>query len=470
MNERYSVVSVFHEYPFGRVCLVEDQIISKNYVAKELFRHSDPLLIHQFRVEVDVLSQLRHPNVPEIIDVFETENAYVIIETYIEGQTLDKWLLNHKCKQTLNKKWILTCLDILECIHQIGYLYIDVKPENLIIHDNEVYMIDFNACISFEASNVILASKINEAPEYRCKRNLDQSSDVYSMGGLINLLFPFGPVRWVANKCRKRQSKKRYQTIGKLKVAFLKAFSWRKYVAMLVLVILLSVLLPQYLNSESDNSILKRYLRAQDPTLFIGAYNFTLTSYHENHEENVQDNLYEWINNEWIFPEIYHDKNTAGFLLKQAILSQNPSLCSYILDRIDKDTQNDLKELIVLIKAYLLQRQEVSYEIIHEYIVSIDDLSLTNRQKMEKLLMIVNVLLESEIVLEQHDLDVLYDLQSSLDWQEHQKMFESLAKIYVNYGMLIKNENLNYQIPQVYHQLFDKTSEIGKLIEVLEGD
>ena len=47
-------------------------------------------MIHQFRTEVDVLSSLHTPYIPELVDVQESESEMTLIETWIDGVQLDQ--------------------------------------------------------------------------------------------------------------------------------------------------------------------------------------------------------------------------------------------------------------------------------------------------------------------------------------------------------------------------------------------
>ena len=92
LNDRYLIQEQIQKSSWINVYVVEDQLTSKLYIAKEVLKEANPILIHQFHVEVDVLSQLEHKHFPSIIDVFETRNSMILIETYFKGIDLGQWL------------------------------------------------------------------------------------------------------------------------------------------------------------------------------------------------------------------------------------------------------------------------------------------------------------------------------------------------------------------------------------------
>ena len=79
LNDRYLIQEQIQKSSWINVYVVEDQLTSKLYIAKEVLKEANPILIHQFHVEVDVLSQLEHKHFPSIIDVFETRNSMILI-------------------------------------------------------------------------------------------------------------------------------------------------------------------------------------------------------------------------------------------------------------------------------------------------------------------------------------------------------------------------------------------------------
>jgi serine/threonine protein kinase len=77
LRGRYRVARVLGKGGMGAVYLVEDlTLYGKYWAAKELLEHfSDPseraAAIAQFQREVQILVNLRHPNLPQVVDFFE---------------------------------------------------------------------------------------------------------------------------------------------------------------------------------------------------------------------------------------------------------------------------------------------------------------------------------------------------------------------------------------------------------------
>lgn len=468
LNDRYLVQEQIQRSSWINVYVVEDQLTSKLYVAKEVLKEANPILIHQFHVEVDVLSQLEHKHLPSIIDVFETLTSMVLIETYFNGIDLGKWILNHeRIPQRLKKKWILDCIDMLEHIHEKGFLYIDLKPENLIIVDEEVYLIDFNACVEKKTQEVIMASKINTAPEFLETGYLDKTSDIYGMGGILLTLYSHGPCRKLAKKCRNTLPSKRICSMKHLRRLFLLCCR-AKYIFSAVICLLLSVFLSSLLFRHIAATPLSEYLETKSSSNLISAYQFTLNQAEGNYQQKVQDTLYLWIDNGWISASVLEDEKVARFLLKQAIQSKNISWCSYLLNLLNDDVKDQLIDLVLLTNVYIEQTQNIQYEHIHAYLNNLKIKTLSTAQKMENMFLILNVINECEIILYQQDLDILYELQFNLIDQQN-GILRSLANAYLSYGLIIQDEDLEFKIPSFYTELFEDDLEKLEIIQFLGG-
>lgn len=162
MKQRYQKLKRLKIDPNSCVDLVCDDYTGKQYISKKVFKDASPLVIHQFRTEVDVLSSLHTPYIPELVDVQESESEMTLIETWIDGVQLDQWVKMH-CflKLGFRKRWILAIYKCLEQVHQLDYVYVDLKPQNLLVGQGQIFLIDFNSCIHSDATHIASASSFN---------------------------------------------------------------------------------------------------------------------------------------------------------------------------------------------------------------------------------------------------------------------------------------------------------------------
>lgn len=165
-----------------------DELSTCVYILKICPDYETKRYKHQFKTEINVLSNLNSIHVPSLITCFEEDFAQCFVETYIPGINARQYFQNHRC---LFKKYrlLIDVLKVLQDLHQIGYLYIDLKLENIIYYQNHFYLIDFNACIENHSHVAVMASKSNCAPELLTLSEKDIRCDIYALGSLIQELF-----------------------------------------------------------------------------------------------------------------------------------------------------------------------------------------------------------------------------------------------------------------------------------------
>lgn len=147
----------------------------------------------QLMQEVHILKSLKHPNIPIVYDIEEDENYSYIIEEYLEGESLKAYRLR---LSNLSEKSVLDftfqICDLIQYLHsfQSGILYLDLKPENIIVYQGRLKLLDFGAAIyqkEYKSVEKHFGTKVYMAPE-RLENQADQRSDIYSIGCLIYFL------------------------------------------------------------------------------------------------------------------------------------------------------------------------------------------------------------------------------------------------------------------------------------------
>lgn len=144
--------------------------------------------------EAHVLKSLNHPSIPIIYDVEEDENYSYIIEEFIDGQTLCDYRneLNEISQNQIINLAYQIC-ELINYLHSLEnpILYLDLKPNNIIIKDNNIKLIDFGSVISLTADETIESyqgTKGYAGPELYKKDKVDKKSDIYGIGMIIYYL------------------------------------------------------------------------------------------------------------------------------------------------------------------------------------------------------------------------------------------------------------------------------------------
>lgn len=140
----------------------------------------------RFRQEADILNHLgKYGYISQLLELLELNNTYYIVVDYKSGVTLAEYISDH-CKPRQDMKKIFHSLfEALMFLHENGVVHLDICPENLIIENQELYLIDFGSAeyIS-KLSDKVCGEVVSgyEAPELKgTGMPIGTWSDVYEL-------------------------------------------------------------------------------------------------------------------------------------------------------------------------------------------------------------------------------------------------------------------------------------------------
>jgi len=99
-----------------------------------------------FRLEARILSALRHPALPVVIDYFSEEGEDFLVMDYVDGEDLSELLTRsaHPLAIADVLRWADRILDALAYLHGKGVVHRDIKPANLkLTASRDVVLLDF---------------------------------------------------------------------------------------------------------------------------------------------------------------------------------------------------------------------------------------------------------------------------------------------------------------------------------------
>lgn len=222
LRKRYEIVRTLGKGGMGAVYLVRDQgLYGKHWALKELLeRFDNPAeraeAVAQFQSEVQMLVDLRHPNLPQVVDVFEENGRHYMVMEFIEGQTLREMLeaASEGClPEDQLRNWVIQICDVLDYLHSQNppVIFRDLKPANIMVTpQGQVKLIDFGVARLFnpiKGTDTLKMGTVGYAPpeQYAGKGQTTTRSDVYALGATLHELltgsnpeehpFVFAPVR-----------------------------------------------------------------------------------------------------------------------------------------------------------------------------------------------------------------------------------------------------------------------------------
>ncbi|CAD8194329.1 unnamed protein product [Paramecium octaurelia] len=167
---------------------------SKNAVAvkmiKQEFGREDQAL-DIVKTEVSILKQLNHQNIIKVLEVYENDQTFWIVQEFVAGTPLSE-TLKQKLPSDQIKTIMIGLLNTISYLQSQKIVHRDIKPENIIIQkDNSIKVIDFGfaANLKFGSVSSVCGTPGYYAPEVLRQKESSYNSDMFSVGVvLFNLI------------------------------------------------------------------------------------------------------------------------------------------------------------------------------------------------------------------------------------------------------------------------------------------
>ena len=194
VGRNYEILSYLAEGANAVVYLCRHRLIPEQLFALKVFfyNQSQPegeQSSQRFENEARLCLTINHPHVVSGFAFFKEQAYAALLLEYVDGGTLAD--LIHS-QQKLRIKEVLRLLTELgagiEAIHRAGIVHRDLKPENILItKEGLVKVADFGICRSsaqkgLTAHGGLLGTMDYLSPEYLMNGELDERSDLYTLG------------------------------------------------------------------------------------------------------------------------------------------------------------------------------------------------------------------------------------------------------------------------------------------------
>jgi class 3 adenylate cyclase/tetratricopeptide (TPR) repeat protein len=189
---RYEVRELRGRGGFGEVYIGFDPRLNRQ-VAIKVPRLKGAEAEQRFLLEARQLAQLNHPGIVTVYDVGVQDEKLYIVSDYIQGTSLHVWLNNHQPTWQESARFAVEVAEALAYSHAHCTVHRDVKPENIILQDNQTpVLVDFGLAISDETAGdaelgCISGTPLYMSPEQAAGRGhrIDGRTDIYSLGVVL---------------------------------------------------------------------------------------------------------------------------------------------------------------------------------------------------------------------------------------------------------------------------------------------
>lgn len=218
---KYRIEKVLGRGGFGITYLAEQVKLGRKVAIKEFFikqhclreGNSSRMIIStptceaevqrfmlKFQKEARIISQLEHPNIIEVHDIFEENNTVYYVMEYIDGDSLFGILKKEGVlSEEASLQYIKSVASATKYMHSKKINHLDIKPSNIMVRrdDHKIILIDFGLSKQYDAigeqtSITPLGTSPGYAPIEQYENggisSFSPQSDIYSLGATLYAL------------------------------------------------------------------------------------------------------------------------------------------------------------------------------------------------------------------------------------------------------------------------------------------
>lgn len=193
--ENYHVIELVGEGSFGKVYKGRRKYTGQTVALKFILKHGKSEKdIHNLRQEIEILRKLKHENIIEMLDAFESPQEFCVVTEFAQGE-LFEILEDDKCLpeeqvQAIAKQLVRA----LHYLHSNRIIHRDMKPQNILIGAGSIVKLcDFGFARAMSTNTVVLRSikgtPLYMAPELVREQPYNHTADLWSLGVILYELF-----------------------------------------------------------------------------------------------------------------------------------------------------------------------------------------------------------------------------------------------------------------------------------------
>ncbi|AWK71396.1 serine/threonine protein kinase [Rhodococcus oxybenzonivorans] len=197
VSGQYEVQGCIAHGGLGWIYLAIDRNVSDRWVVlKGLLHFGDAEAQAVAVAERQFLAEVAHPSIVKIYNFVEqprsdgTPMGYIVME-YVGGHSLRDVLSTHHRPERMPIEqaiaYVLEILPALDYLHSTGLVYNDLKPDNVMVTEDSLKLIDLGAVAGIEDYGYLYGTPGFQAPEI-VKTGPTVASDIYTVGRTLAVL------------------------------------------------------------------------------------------------------------------------------------------------------------------------------------------------------------------------------------------------------------------------------------------
>ncbi|XP_032610152.1 serine/threonine-protein kinase H1-like [Hylobates moloch] len=197
VTAKYDIKALIGRGSFSRVVRVEHRATRQPYAIKMIetkYREGREVCESELRV----LRRVRHANIIQLVEVFETqERVYMVMELATGGELFDRIIAKGSFTERDATRVLQMVLDGVRYLHALGITHRDLKPENLLYYhpgtDSKIIITDFGLASARKKGDDCLMKTTCGTPEYIApevlvRKPYTNSVDMWALGVIAYIL------------------------------------------------------------------------------------------------------------------------------------------------------------------------------------------------------------------------------------------------------------------------------------------
>lgn len=183
LANRYRMEALIAEGGFSSVWKAYDANLQR-FVALKFARSESSVGVDRIKREAYRTARMKHPSIITVHDLVRTKSASCLVMELMAGGSL----ADRQADSPLSKSAVVSCgqqiAQALDYAHRNGVVHRDVKPDNILLDENDVAKLaDFGVASSSDAVNdhALMMTRRYAAPEQLAGGEASPQSDIYSL-------------------------------------------------------------------------------------------------------------------------------------------------------------------------------------------------------------------------------------------------------------------------------------------------
>lgn len=194
---QYEVQGCLAHGGLGWIYLAIDRNVNDRWVVlKGLLHFGDSDAQAVAVAERKFLAEVSHPGIVKIHNFVEHKTAdgqsqgYIVME-YVGGRSLEEVLETHKRPDRIPVAeaiaFIIEIMPAIEFLHSIGLAYNDLKPDNIMLTEDQLELIDLGAVATFDSYGNLYGTPGYQAPEL-VRTGPTVATEIFSVGRTLAVM------------------------------------------------------------------------------------------------------------------------------------------------------------------------------------------------------------------------------------------------------------------------------------------